>query len=81
MAEGDNDMAWPTVGRAGFIMDNLLSERKCKRMLVVMPDGGIATKLFTQDLVNEIIPYIESNYNVSTDTNSRALAGLSMGGS
>ena len=77
---GDNDMAWPTVGRAGFIMDNLLSEGKCKRMLVVMPDGGIETKLFTKDLVNDIIPYIESNYNVSTDTNNRALAGLSMGG-
>lgn len=73
-------MAWPNVGRAGFIMDNLLSEGKCRKMIVVMPDGGIDTKVFTQDLGNDIIPYIESNYRVLTDSNHRAIAGLSMGG-
>jgi enterochelin esterase-like enzyme len=77
---GDSDMAWPNVGRAGFIMDNLLSEGKCKRMIVVMPDGGIDTKVFARDLGSDIIPYIESNYKVYTDANHRALAGLSMGG-
>jgi len=77
---GDSDMAWPTVGRAGFIMDNLLAEGKCKRMIVVMPDGGIASNMFVEDLVNNIIPFIESGYNVYTDANNRAIAGLSMGG-
>lgn len=77
---GDSDNAWPNVGRAGFIMDNLLSEGKCKRMIVVMPDGGIDTKVFAQDLGNDIIPFIESNYRVFTDSNQRAIAGLSMGG-
>jgi enterochelin esterase-like enzyme len=77
---GDSDLAWPTVGRAGFIMDNLLSEGKCERMIVVMPDGGIDTRVFVEDLHDGIIPYIESNYNVYSDAAHRALAGLSMGG-
>jgi len=77
---GDSDMAWPNVGRAGYIMDNLLSEGKCKEMIVVMTDGGIDVALFVKDFVNDIIPYIESNYNVYADADNRALAGLSMGG-
>ncbi|MDF0705882.1 alpha/beta hydrolase-fold protein [Flagellimonas okinawensis] len=77
---GDSEKAWPGVGRAGIIMDNLLAEGKITEMMVVMPDGGIDVNLFVEDFFNEIIPYIESNYNVYADTEHRALAGLSMGG-
>jgi enterochelin esterase family protein len=77
---GDSELAWPGVGRAGLIMDNLLAEGKCREMIVVMPDGGMDVNLFVKDFVNDIIPYIESNYNVFKDANHRALAGLSMGG-
>jgi enterochelin esterase-like enzyme len=35
---------------------------------------------FENDLLKDIIPYIESHYSVSTDRENRALAGLSMGG-
>ena len=34
---GDNDDAWTSVGRAGFILDNLIAEKKAKPMIVVMP--------------------------------------------
>lgn len=37
-------------------------------------------KLFENDLLQDIIPYIESHYSVYTDRDHRALAGLSMGG-
>lgn len=84
---GDNDRSWPTVGCAGFIMDNLMAEGRIKPMIVVMPNGTIPTNniidevpLFTKDLMNDIIPFIEQNYRVLTDKNHRALAGLSMGG-
>jgi enterochelin esterase-like enzyme len=77
---GDSDLAWSNVGRAGLIMDNLLAEGKAKEMLLVMPDGGIDTKEFVLDFVNDLIPYIEKNYTVHTDADNRALAGLSMGG-
>lgn len=77
---GDNDSSWPGVGRAGFILDNLLAEGKMKRMVVVMPDGSMDVEAFTDELMNDIIPYVEKNYNVKTDKDNRAIAGLSMGG-
>ena len=35
----DSDASWSTVGRAGFILDNLIAAGKAKPMLVVMPAG------------------------------------------
>jgi enterochelin esterase family protein len=86
----DSDDSWSSVGRAGFIIDNLIAAKKAKPMLVVMPAGHTsafrsggprpAVDEFTQDFMTDIMPYIEKNYRVSTDRKSRALAGLSMGG-
>ena len=36
---GDCDEAWTSVGRAGFILDNLIAAGKAKPMVVVMPAG------------------------------------------
>ena len=41
--------------------------------------GGWGTP-FENDLIKDIIPYIESHYSVYADREHRALAGLSMGG-
>jgi enterochelin esterase family protein len=38
---GDEDSGWSTVGRAGFILDNLLAESKAKPMIIVMPNGSM----------------------------------------
>ncbi len=35
---------------------------------------------FEKDLLNDLIPYVEKNFQVLTDRENRALAGLSMGG-
>lgn len=87
---GDSDDSWTSVGRAGFIMDNLIAAGKAKPMVVVMTAGhtgpfrfggpGPAVDEFTQDFVNDIMPFIENNYRVKSSRESRALAGLSMGG-
>jgi enterochelin esterase-like enzyme len=37
-------------------------------------------KVFQAELLNSVIPFVENNYRVSTDSKNRALAGLSMGG-
>ena len=37
-------------------------------------------KPFENDLIKDIIPFIEANYSVKAERESRALAGLSMGG-
>ena len=36
---GEDERAWPNQGRVGFILDNLLAERKAKPMIVVMEQG------------------------------------------
>ncbi len=38
---GDEDSGWPTIGRAGFILDNLIASGKAKPMLIVMPNGSL----------------------------------------
>lgn len=42
--------------------------------------GGMGGSAFPESLVNDVVPYIEKNYRVVTDKDSRAIAGLSMGG-
>jgi len=87
---GDGDESWPTVGRAGFILDNLIAAGKAKPMVVVFPNGGVKggqpmvadpeRDPFTAELLTVIVPFIEANYHVSRRPEDRALAGLSMGG-
>jgi enterochelin esterase family protein len=88
---GDTDDAWPTVGRAGFILDNLIAAGKARPMIVVMPAGhtprprGAAGATpsrdpFADDLLKDVMPYVERNYRVLQGRQHRALAGLSMGG-
>lgn len=88
---GDNDASWTTAGRANMILDNLYAAGKLKNMIVVMPAGhtplnGLAMGAgpeqdpFCKDFINDIIPYIEKNYAVSSKREHRAIAGLSMGG-
>jgi enterochelin esterase-like enzyme len=87
---GDCDDSWSTVGRAGFILDNLIAEGKAKPMVIVMTaghtgafgfgGGGARRDEFGEDFLNDVMPYIEKNYRVKTDRGSRAIAGLSMGG-
>ena len=38
---GDEDSGWSTIGRAGFILDNLIAANKAKPMIVVMPNGSM----------------------------------------
>ncbi|MDT9720041.1 alpha/beta hydrolase-fold protein [Paenibacillus sp. ClWae2A] len=47
---------------------------------IFAPDKVAAFERFEQDLLKDLIPHIEANYPVYKDKNSRALAGLSMGG-
>jgi enterochelin esterase-like enzyme len=38
---GDDDAGWSTIGRAGYIVDNLLAAKKARPMIVVMPNGSL----------------------------------------
>jgi enterochelin esterase family protein len=87
---GDCDDSWTTVGRAGFILDNLIASGKARPMVVAMPAGHTgsfrtggarpAVDEFSQDFLGDVIPHVEKHYRVYTDRKNRAMAGLSMGG-
>jgi len=86
---GDSDDSWTSVGRAGFILDNLIAEGRAKPMVVVMPAGhtsfangnGEGRDAYFEDFTTAVKPYIEEHYRVLTDRPNTAIAGLSMGGS
>jgi enterochelin esterase-like enzyme len=87
---GEDERGWATQGKADLILDNLIAAQKAKPMLIVMPDANLgsggfsgiddALKLFENEMKQAVIPFIEKNYRVKTDAQSRALAGLSLGG-
>lgn len=79
----DTEETWTKVGNANFIADNLIAEKKAVPMIIVMPYGNVRPAPmpdFTKDVMNDIIPFIESNYPVLTDSRHRAVAGFSVGG-
>jgi enterochelin esterase family protein len=84
----DSDDSWSTVGRAGYILDNLIAAGKAKPMVMVMPHGhtgpfafgGSLLGEFVPEFVADIMPQMEKRYRVYTDRRHRAIAGLSMGG-
>jgi len=47
---------------------------------IMAPDKVQAFATFEKDLLNDLIPYIEKNFPVIANRESRAIAGLSMGG-
>ena len=92
---GDDETGWVKKGSAAAILDNLYADKKAVPMIVVMPNGRAAANVsartprdkqfqafeaFQDDLLKDIIPYIESHYSVQADRLHRAPAGLSMGG-
>ena len=75
---GEDERGWSQQGLTDVIMDNLISQGKATPMIIVMADGN--TSDFEKELFNDCIPFVEKNFRVKTDRESRALAGLSMGG-
>jgi enterochelin esterase family protein len=88
---GDTAVSWSTVGRANDILDNLIAEKKARPMIVVMPSGWTpsggqvmtsdATKdPFNDEMMKDIIPFVQRSYRTLATPDNRALSGLSMGG-
>ena len=91
---GGDEREW-LQGVPNIIMDNLYADGAAAEMIIVMPNGRAqendrpegniyaampAFANFENDLLKDLIPFIEGKYNVYTDKMHRAIAGLSMGG-
>lgn len=88
---GEDETAWSNQGHANLIMDNLIAEGKIEPFIIVMTYGmtndvkfgtigQFTAKEFEQVLVDELVPFIDSNFQTIADRDHRAMAGLSMGG-
>lgn len=92
---GGDETEWQRFATPDVLFDNLIADGKAVPMIVVMPNGRAqkndraegnvmasapAFAVFEKDLLDDVIPTIESRYSVQADREHRALAGLSMGG-
>lgn len=92
---GGDETEWQRFASPNVILDNLIADGKAPPMIVVMPNGRAqlndraegnvfqsapAFAVFERDLLDDVIPAIEQRYAVDRDRQSRAIAGLSMGG-
>lgn len=93
-ASGDENN-WVQEIHADAILDNLYADKKLVPMIVVMPSSlsvaarqqagesrdakARASMAFSDVLLGDLIPFVESKYPVVADRDHRALAGLSMG--
>ncbi len=89
----DTEEVYYKVGRVNYILDNLLAEGNAEEMIVVLPYGN-PTKLlptppqgmmgmgdvFGNDLINDLMPYVEGLYRTINDADHRAIGGFSRGG-
>jgi uncharacterized repeat protein (TIGR02543 family) len=78
---GENYTHWVNEGKANTTLDSYIENGTAVPMILVMPDGkNLAADIFSNELINDIIPFIESNYRVKTDKDNRGVGGLSWGG-
>lgn len=90
---GEDETGWIFQGRANFILDNLIAAGRAKPMIIVMDNGyarkpGAAasgggnpdTSAFSEVMLTDVIPMIDSSYRTIANRENRAMAGLSMGG-
>lgn len=78
---GQDQSDWMNMGNVPVIMDNLLQDGDTEPAVVVTTNTNYlgAPGEGYPNLRNVVLPFIEANYNVSTDPIDRAFAGLSAG--
>jgi enterochelin esterase-like enzyme len=92
----DTEETWFKVGRVNLILDNLIAQGKAEPMIIVMPYANVYpdlrpgeiinrethlnTDIISQEIIKDVIPFIEKCYRVKADKEHRAVAGFSLGG-
>lgn len=84
----DNETSWIQMGQMKTIADRTIANGDAVPMIIVMPDAWDTWYVNQQDgkvpyedmFFEELIPYMEKHYRIRSNRESRAIAGLSMGG-
>ena len=83
----DTEEVYYKVGRMNYILDNLVAEGKAREMIIVLPYGnptkllptppqgmmGFGMDVFGNDLIGDLMPYVESHYRTINDADHRAI--------
>jgi enterochelin esterase-like enzyme len=80
---GDDETAWLKQGSANAILDRLCARNKIVPMIVVTPDCFVPADgggSFEEELLQDVIPHVDSHYSTQPDREARAIAGCSLGG-
>ena len=91
---GEDHRGWMEQGRTAQIMDNLIAAGKAVPMIVVSSNSNVQARnggmgggyswqgmqTFRNEMIDNIIPFVEKTYRVRKDRKNRAMCGLSMGG-
>ena len=78
---GENYSYWINAGFADTVLNYYISHGISVPMILVMPDGrNLPPATYSNEIRNDVIPYIESNYRVIADKDHRGIGGLSWGG-
>ncbi|HUR33087.1 MAG TPA: alpha/beta hydrolase-fold protein [Vicinamibacterales bacterium] len=92
---GNTSTEWTQRARAPIIADNLIADGKMVPAIIVFPSGNATAtpgdekqgdrtqasygQPYHDDLLKEIIPFVDANYPTHADRANRGLAGMSMG--
>lgn len=78
---GEDYSFWINSGQADTTLNYYIAHDIAVPMILVMPDGrNLAPAFFANEILDEVIPHIESNYRVIADRDHRGIGGLSFGG-
>lgn len=92
---GGDETEWQRFATPNVLLDNLIADGRAEPMVIVMPNGRAqkndraegdvfaaapAFAAFERDLLDDLVPAVESRYSVVAGPEHRAIAGLSMGG-
>ena len=93
---GEDHRGWIQQGRTATILDNLIARGEAVPMIVVSVNSNLPRKPgspasmggyswegmqpYMREIVDNIIPFIESSFRVKSGPGNRAMCGLSMGG-
>jgi enterochelin esterase-like enzyme len=92
---GNTSTEWAQRARAPIIADNLIAAGKMVPMIIVFPSGNATAtpadekqgdrtqasygQPYYDDLLKDLIPFVEATYSVETDRGNRGIACMSMG--
>jgi enterochelin esterase family protein len=78
---------WTDFARVNLVADNLIASGAAKPLVIVMPNGNIPggrseshETLLGRELIQDVIPWVESAFHVKTGARHRGIAGFSLGG-